>query len=94
MRIRIKEHDGVWVIKHINPKNIKMIMQKYEHELIDDDVYVVIDCVKIATTNKPSSPNAPLQQNISPHPCMYANDSCYDCPERFTCKLNRSVTEK
>jgi hypothetical protein len=37
MKIRIKEKDGVWIIKHINPKNINKIKAKYETAMVDDE---------------------------------------------------------
>lgn len=37
MRIGIKEKDGVWVIKHINPKNLEKIKKKYETAMVDDE---------------------------------------------------------
>jgi len=78
MRIRIKERDGLWMIKHINPKNLDKIKREYEYEMIDDD--------KTATTDKPYSPNPPLNSKISPHQCMYPDHWCYDCTNKTECE--------
>jgi hypothetical protein len=54
MKIRIREADGLWMTKHINPKNLEKIKRKYVFEIVE------------ATTTKPTKPNPAHHPKISP----------------------------
>lgn len=73
MELTIKERDGVWNTKHINPKNEKKLREKYATR------------EKVKKGKAPSQPIISPPPNTQSYRCMYPDGYCYDCPNREEC---------